>query len=466
MENNLTFGDIGVLHNSPNCIIVGKNKLRDLLQPKHKYYEDKQGWLKGSHMGDNGNLVHEDAFAIYFHGKDCNGEDIKLYYPRVRSLSKKNPYKLSQQRSIGTSKVIRKLKALKKKEEIKVLRAIVIIPTCPEEVSEWLSKQPNGVKLAWDIDNAFWEGFEKLEENSGLSAMTNLHPWSTENPLEPHDHFHSFVLALRMVNGKLIPKRFHKWKDEDGYHFGPFSPEMLEEIDKLWHKCICDFAWENNIEGDWSRRITYDPVTKRFEQTEGDTKTNVFIEWVEWSDYTQEDFDKDLESRRKLVKEHPDWKWAIRSLACLEGMNEEEVEAYIYKRNSRGRARFMHKINYQARHPLEDYAKYSNKHLDCPNPPEWLEKYNNKSRGFGWWKELGKLTKDVELEKEGKLSPIDGEPMEWQGSILGRCTVDGLLLQSNGKIGSLEFIKGEPVLEELTQEDIEWLKSMEYCRSP
>ena len=121
-----------------------------------------------------------------------------------------------------------------------------------------------------------------------------------------------------------------------------------------------------------------------------------------------------------------------------------------------GKAKLMNKLGYQSRHWLEDYAEYSNKHLDCELPPSWLERYDNKARVFGWWASLKSLTQGSELGEKEKLSPVDGEPLEFVSMV----SLDGILYMSKGKLGYLEFYKGEPIEGELASEDIEWLRSV------
>jgi len=116
----------------------------------------------------------------------------------------------------------------------------------------------------------------------------------------------------------------------------------------------------------------------------------------------------------------------------------------------------MNKLGYQSRHWVEDYAEYSNQHLDCEDPPGWLEGYGNAARVFGWWRHLKSLTEGVSMGDKEKLSPVDGEPLEYKGTI----SLDGLLWKGEGKLGYLEFYKGEPIEGELSKDDIEWLRSV------
>jgi len=124
--------------------------------------------------------------------------------------------------------------------------------------------------------------------------------------------------------------------------------------------------------------------------------------------------------------------------------------------DSLGKAKLMHKINYQSRHPIEDYAVYSNAHPDCPNPPEWLLHYDNRSHVFGWWRYIKTMLEGVDMGDKEKLSPIIGEPMEYQRKV----SLDGLLAYGEGKLGYLDLEKGKLVIGDLNEDDIAWLWSV------
>jgi hypothetical protein len=116
---------------------------------------------------------------------------------------------------------------------------------------------------------------------------------------------------------------------------------------------------------------------------------------------------------------------------------------------SLGRARFIHKINYQKRSWIEDYCTYSNTHTDCSDPPPWLEGYANRTRAFGWWMRLSELAGDV-AESKVKISPLTAEPMVKAGRIY---VLDAL----QGPLAALDIVKGRPVWWSLDDQDRCWL---------
>jgi len=125
------------------------------------------------------------------------------------------------------------------------------------------------------------------------------------------------------------------------------------------------------------------------------------------------------------------------------------------------KAAMMGTINYVGRNPIEDFAVYSNSHPDCPSPPGWLLKYQNKSRPFGWWRSLKTLAGSQEGERE-KLHPLTGERLDY----LGRCSLLGLLAHNHGRLGFLDVVKGRPVFSCLDRWEMDWLLSVERGRSP
>ena len=60
------------------------------------------------------------------------------------------------------------------------------------------------------------------------------------------------------------------------------------------------------------------------------------------------------------------------------------------------------------------------------------------------------------MDKKEKLSPFDGKSMEYKSTL----SLEGLLHLSGGKVGTLEFYKGEPLFGDLPPGDIGWLRSV------
>lgn len=377
------------LRDGINYRIVGFKKLRQLLQPKHPYFETAWAWVK--------------EFSYYSDGNS------HFCYPRVKSHSRNNPYRKSQLRSKHTARTIKKLLALRESAELDDFKVAIVVFTFPKEVSEWLCQQGGDREMSWRLFKRFWnEDFLTLDDESdGQAAYVNLHKWKTEEPVKPHYHFHCVVPNYRLVeNGDIQDDegnnaqefREKPWHRQRGGRLVPFSDEALDLIKRRWHSRLVAFARRHSLAGSWMDN--YQGI-------------DVFVEYITW--------DSDI-----------------------------------------GKAKLMNKLGYQSRHWLEDYAEYSNKHPDCELPPGWLESYDNKARVFGWWAGLRSLTAGVEMEDKEKLSPIDGEPLAFVSTV----SLEGLLHLSKGKLGYLEFYKGEPIEGELTPDDIAWLRSVMWERSP
>lgn len=137
------------------------------------------------------------------------------------------------------------------------------------------------------------------------------------------------------------------------------------------------------------------------------------------------------------------------SLRAIEG----KVDIYVDYIDAWGK--LLHRFNYNGRHWSENYAQYSNEHPGCDDPPEWLEDYENRARVKGWWCNL----KTIGAGKRGdkaKISPYTGEPMKYMYSV----SYEGLLSYAGGDLGSVEFVKGEPIESVLSELDLEWLKGV------
>ena len=264
--------------------------------------------------------------------------------------------------------------------------------------------------MAWRLFNRFWhEDYSTLDnEGEGQAAYVNLHKWKTEEPIKPHYHFHCLVPNYRLVeNGNYqdeegntaIEFKQKSYYQQKGGSLVPFSDEVRDLMKRRWHSRLVKFATRHGMR---------DAVPEDYK------KINIFVEYCAWGD------------------------------------------------SRRDKARLMNKLNYQSRHWLEDYAEYSNEHLDCADPPKWLESYNNNARVFGWWREMSSLTRGVEMESKEKLSPLDGEPMEYQSTI----SLEGLMWRSGGRLGTLESYKGQPLFGDLTPGDIDWMKSVMWRAPP
>ena len=254
--------------------------------------------------------------------------------------------------------------------------------------------------MAWALWNRFWTEDVPAVLGEGLAASVNLHKWSTKHPLDPLYHFHGAMPNYRLVNlpGELdafgnSPHRFEKirWYFVPGRGELPFSGEMLIELKKLWHHRLVSFAAKHKL----SR----------------------------WVPSSWEDIDL-----------------YVGYIKCDQGA---------------GMGRLQNRLKYQSRHWSEDYAKYSNKHVNCGDPPAWLLDYSNATRVYGWWKQLSRLAGAVKQDDKVKLSPLTAMPMEREGNI-SLAKIEKL----GGDVGCLEFVKGRPVFGKVNSFDLAMLRSM------
>lgn len=361
--------------------------------------------LQPKHAYFSGHQGYIKKFSCYDAGDAYN------LYPRVKipGGSRKNPYRKHQLRSKHTQATIKKLLALREIAKLDDFKVAVVIPTFPRELSEWLSRQPHGTEMAWRLFNRFWANvYSKLEDDSnGQAAYVNLHTWKTEEPTIPHFHFHAAIPNYCLAeSADILDPDGHQgyefkkkaWHKQRGGTEVPFTDKGLDAIKWWWHALLVKFAIRHGVR----------------EFVPGDWQDiDVFVDFVSWAD---------------------------------------EV----------GKAKLMNKLNYQSRHWIEDYARYSSNHLDCPEPPVWLEGYNNATRTFGWWKHLKSLTAGVELGKAEVLSPVTGEAMKYVGAL----DTNELLVAALGRVGTLDFVKGSPVYGTLSQSDIDWLRQVTVKGDP
>lgn len=114
--------------------------------------------------------------------------------------------------------------------------------------------------------------------------------------------------------------------------------------------------------------------------------------------------------------------------------------------------KFINKIVYQKRSWVEDYARYSNKHTDCADPPAWLENYDNRSVPLGWWANIGEYGGSADGDGE-RISPFTGKPMIKDGI----ATVYSVLRKNNLNVGGMAIIRGEPKHFTLCPDELKWL---------
>lgn len=319
-----------------------------------------------------------------------------LCYPRVKSQHPNNPYRRRQLASSHTARTINKLRTLIDSFELEDFKISSIVLTMPAEISKWLSKQPNGREMAWRIFQRFW----KLDFNRiGISRI-----------------------------GQAAFVNLHTWKTEN-----PTKPHFH------FHCLIPNY-----------RVVQYrSPAT-------GKVSTACFVHTM-WA--------KQPYSEAELLDLKSLWRDRLIAFArrhkirCPSLRTHHKIDVYVdYVSwdDPLGRPKLMNKINYQTRHWSQDYAVYSNTYPKAANPPENLESYQNRARTFGWWKAISSFTRGATLKDKERLSPLTGSVMEYLGSV----TFNGLIVNSQETLGFLDMVKGRPILEVLTVNEVAWLRSV------
>lgn len=370
------------------------------------------GWKELGQLLQPGHPYFADKWGMVDEFKSYNGDGEWLLYPRVKAEDRLNPYRKRQLSRANSGRTIGKILGLVEAWNLQHFKVTHMVLTFPEELSVYLRDHPHGREIAWRAFARFWhEDYGTLEEDSsGQAGYINLHTWKSRTPIEAHYHFHCLIPNYRDVRAEGIEDEdgepAHEWKEKTwhrqrGGTFVPFSDELRLELQRRW----------------WLRL-------------------------------------------RKLAKRH-----GVKVPVLRDPGGWQRVDIYykfIQLEAEYGKAQLMRAMNYQGRHPIEDYAVYSNRDLEAPNPPAWLTTYENRTRVFGWWRQLGTLARGGIGEMEAKRHPVSGKPME----SLGTMSLEGVLANCGGKLGYIDFDRGKPVEGMLTADDIEWLRNVMWDPDP
>ena len=362
-----------------------------LLQPRHNYFIDKQAriidwlWYKEPE--------HKKMLGY-----------VKLGGEKGKRMPRENPYRRHQLAKHNTARKIRMMKSMVEKFKLEDFMLAYLTLTMPEQLSIWLSNQDKGADMAWTLFQKFWKWYNE-RFGDGLAAHVNLHTWKTQNPLEPHFHFHCLIPNYMQKKSEIIDDEEcetfelvkQPWHKQRGGKDVPVSEAEILEIKVAWGMILEKFARKKDIQ--WTK----------MRGTLGYKKLNIYIKYAAW---------------REIDK-----------------------------------IQLMHWFNYDGRYPLEDYTKYSNKHLDCDNPLGWLTGYENHNRAYGWWKIMKKIA-PVRKEDKTKLNPVTGNEMEY----MGRLSLYEVM--ELGPIGFLEVIKGKAVFHRLSGAELNWLISVQRDLHP
>ena len=234
-----------------------------------------------------------------------------------------------------------------------------------------------------------------------LAGMVNLHIWKTENPLQPHFHFHVIILNYYRIGDGVDEKLVKLFgfginksytNEANKTRTGPvaLSDSQLEAVKKDWTKIVRNSCKRNKIKCNYLDG-----------NVETDKMLNLYVDYVKLDQISK----------------------------------------------------FIHKLNYQRRHWSEDYVRFTEKNPDCSNPPDWLESYSNTVRVFGFWKQLKVFGGDKDLEAEPKIDFNTGEELEYQEHLKGFTEIEYISLFC------YDGWKGRPIINELDANDVAWLKN-------
>lgn len=312
-------------------------------------------------------------------------------------MPRENPYRRNQIAKSHTARRISMIESLNRRFGLNNYKVSFLTLTFAKQISIYLSQSKSGTEQAWRMFKKYWVWYDQ-RFGSGLASSVNLHTWRSDLPLECHYHFHTIIPNYRIVSKDIdgieclefIEMAWHKQR---GGRLVPLSEQELIEIKEKWFQIMSKFARLKKI--DWDKADL---------AQDGGKSIDINIQYAEWN-------------------------------------------------RGQGRIKLMHWFNYQGRYPLGDYAKYSNEHLECSDPPKWLSGYENHSRTYGWWNRMKILAGKTTITTD-KISPLTGARMKYIGSV----SVMGLLC--SGRLGYLDIVKGKAVFHELRGKELAWLVSV------
>ena len=350
-------------------------------------------------------FVDKRALILKWHKYRCRISGVVFAFPELGKIISHplNPYVLHRKASQSACKSIRKLKEVVKAYGLDRAKILDFVFTFPVELSEALVSRADGVKLAWKMWQGFWR--ESLERFLG-----GHRPYSEAGC---HVNLHIWSTAN--------PLRSH-------FHFHCLALDWV----RVFHSA------ENQVYGVDLARVAH------------------FLERNEREDRLRELKELWTKHLLRLAK-----KLGVKVPLSLEEEKLADVHfEYIPWSNM---PKIVHKFQYVNRHPLEDFAIYSNEHPDCDDPPFWLGDCANRARCYGWFRRFRELL-EAKIDKEGceamvkdkgKLCPCCGEPMVEVGTFELRGK------DPPGRLIAFEWVKGKPKLIELSTDDIEFLRRCE-----
>lgn len=430
--------------------IEGFSRLRNLLQPQHEFFADKYGEIK--------------FFAHYKDGKN----DVEVLYPRVKTYHRSNPYRKHQLNKQASGKTAKVIFGAIEQNDLKNVRSIDLTTTMPKAVSEFLARQDakKARSMAWGMNKRFWQLMVEYGlVGEGHARRSNLHTWSSETPIEPHFHFHELILNVEQVDVEDVTKE-PEVVDMPNYSCSKCNGTIWVKTDSGVYCKACNSHFFNKRESkpvlqvrSWSKNnkgtyVAFSPDELVLVKA---LWLSVVINFVR-----QKVIDDVWQNHRNLllVQRRDGIKGLIDLIKQLSESHTGLIDVMVTfdKLNTElGRAKFMHKLSYNGRNPIEDYANYSNKHLDCEDPPAFIRHYDNKARVNAGWKAVCGLYSPGKDDDKQKLSPYNAEPMEYVGK-----TYVSEVVKDNVELVALDFLRGRPLEYYISDADKEWLLDVEY----
>jgi len=366
----------------------------------HSHYAHIVGYGKLHELLRPSHPYFENAAAQILNFQSYRDGDTILAYPKVVDPSRRNPYARHRTRQKHTQRTVSKIMRLKEAQRWTDLRFAVLVFTMPHQVSKWLSKRPADAPAAWRLFERWWrqDYASIVHQGDAQSVYVNLHKWSTRSPNTPHYHFHMiipnkvFVQCTDATDEDDNPAYELKHVPYHKQRGGTEVPYSDLELASLKH------AWTVRVAG--------------------------------------------LARRHRILTTRE-----IEALAC------DVYVQFIDLRDPGNLPKLVHRINYQSRHWIEDYAVYTNDHPHADNPPPWLEHYDNRTRIYGWMQSLTTLAGPADPKDKAKLSPINARPMEYIGGL----SLYALQNAPTGPLSGLDLARDGPLIYPLTPHDLDWL---------
>jgi len=219
--------------------LVNFRKIRALLQPLHRYFEDKKAEIT--------------EFSVY------DDAEATLCYPKIKSYHPDNPYRRYRLHSKASARTYRRIRQMVESQKWTDFVVADLTLTMPKGISEYLAEHgKNGRSMAWRLYSGFWN--EDLPDIIGqdvaLGCHSNLHLWSSKNPTQAQYHFHNLIANYGLIESKtdidedgepVLEFVRWNWHRQRGGREVPFSDNQLELLKEKWLARLQRFCKRHGI---------------------------------------------------------------------------------------------------------------------------------------------------------------------------------------------------------------------------